>query len=214
MFNLTRLLSFCLLNCRLSKYFRCTGRFETLFSPLHPDQTGEGWPKRDRYCVTLGKWVQMSDSSTLEFYLSFSWLISCKSSLYITRIVLFGLPEIVLYYKIFRHVKRQHHKTALLGIVSQDTVKRRKQQNKLNIMVTFWAWMAQFITNIIYIFLMSAYFGKSRFYHTLLAICTICLNFNILPLFFICMADDDFKVAIQGHNFTAIIKLLCGISSS
>ena len=192
---------------------RCTGRFETLFNPFDPSQTGDGWPKRDRYCITLGKWVEQSISGSIDFYLNFSWLALCKSTMYIIRIVMFGLPEIIIYFTTFGHIMRHHQKTALAGIISQDTIKRRKQQNKLNIMVTFWAWLAQFITNIIYMLLMYAFFGKERFYHILLAICTICLNFNILPLFFVFMADDVFKDAIQNKKIIEILKLLFGIST-
>ena len=126
---------------------------------------------------------------------------------------MFGLPEMVLYYNTFRHVLRHNKKTALSGIISEDTVKKRKQQNKLNIMVTFWAWLAQLFTNIIYLLLMIVFYGKARFYHILLAICTICLNFNILPLFYIIMADNDLKSVIQEKDFIGIIKLLMGLSN-
>ena len=122
-----------------------------------------------------------------------------------------GLPEIILYSATFRHIMQHNQKTALSGIVSKDAIKRRKQKNKLNIMITFWAWLAQLITNIIYMLLMSVYFGKVRFYQILLSICTACLNFNIVPLFYLIMSDNDFKVAIQKKDYIRIIKLFFGM---
>jgi len=192
--------------------FRCTGRFETMFSPLDPKENPLAWPQGERYCISVGKWVEESSSSDLSFYLYMSWFIGCKSTLYFTRIVMFGVPEMILYFKTFRHIKIHNNKTASSGIISQDSIRKRKQQNKLNIMVTFWAWIAQFITNIIYLLLMIMFYGKARFYHVLLAICTICLNFNILPLFFIVMADDDLKAALQRKEFLSILKMFFGCS--
>ena len=191
--------------------FRCKGRFEIYFNPQHPKQITPGWPKGERYCIVIGEWVDESHPEGIDFYLYFGWLISCKATLYLTRIVMFGLPEMFLYYTTFRHILKHNQKTALSGIISQDTVKRRKQQNKLNIMITFWAWLAQLVTNIVYLLLMLIFFGKARYYHVLLAICTICLNFNILPLFYIVMADDEFKKVVNQTNiFLALFELFFG----
>ena len=127
---------------------------------------------------------------------------------------MFGLPEMYLYFTTFRYIKRHNHKTAVSGIVSQDTIRRRKQQSKLNIVVTFSAWLAQFITNITYFLLMRVFFGKQRFHHILLAVCTVCLNFNVMPFFFIIMVDNDLKVALLEKEFVAVLKFLIGLSNS
>lgn len=121
-----------------------------------------------------------------------------------------GLPEMFLYCATFLYIIRHNKRTALSGIISQDTVRNRRQQNRLNIMITFWAWLAQLFTNIIYLLLMNVFYGKARFYAVLLQICTICLNFNILPLFYVVMADDGFKKAIQKKDLLLFLKLFVG----
>lgn len=196
-------------------FFRCLGRFEVYFNPLSQEQANIGIVNRkgEKYCSSIGRLVEDSSSGSIEFFLNLSWLISCKTSIYLTQIIMLGLPEMILYFSTFRHIKKHNQETALSGIISEDTIKRRKQQNKLNIMVTFWAWIAQLITNFIYLILMNFFFAKSRFYHTLLANCTICLNFNILPLFYIIMADDDLKTAIQNKRMEALLHFFRGASS-
>jgi len=195
--------------------FRCTGRFDVYFNPLGQESVDVGGQgtKGERYCSYISRKVEESFTETIDLYLSFSWLISCKTTIYLTRVIMFGLPEMILYFTTFWHIKRRNQKTALSGIISEDTVRKRKQQNKLNIMVTFWAWMAQLVTNVIYFMLMNIFFGRSRFYHSLLANVTICLNFNILPFFYIIMADDDLKTAIQSKRMTAIFNFLRGVSN-
>ena len=161
--------------------------------------------------LPTAEWVNESYPGTAQFYLRLCWLFSCKASIInFTRLVIFGLPEITLYCITFRHIIRHNQRTALSGIISQNTIKKRKQQNKLNIMITFWAWLAQLITNIIYLLLMFAFYGKSRFYHFLLANCTICLNFNVLPLIYIIKTDDDFKDVIHSKDFFLILRIFFG----
>ena len=186
-----------------------------MFNPQHPKQSPPGWPRgEERHCIPVRKLVDVSLPHSVEFYLSLSWLFSCKLSLYVVRIVMFGLPEMFLYCSTFLYIKRHNNKTARSGILPLDTIKRRKQQNKLNIMVTFWAWLAQLVTNIVYIILMLFIFGKEQFYHILLAICTICLNFNILPLFYVLTADNDLKVVLQERDLVAVLKIFLGIQNS
>ena len=78
-----------------------------------------------------------------------------------------------------------------------EVIKRRRQQTSLNINVTFISCVAQFLTNIIFLILMKGFFGKSKFYHALFALVTTSFNFNVLPIFYIFMTDDQLKRAIQ-----------------
>ena len=114
-----------------------------------------------------------------------------------------------LYCSTFLYIKRHNNKTARSGILPLDTIKRRKQQNKLNIMVTFWAWLAQLVTNIVYIILMLFIFGKEQFYHILLAICTICLNFNIRLPYRRMTLHYIFKMGGQKHWSSGHGRGLC-----
>lgn len=124
---------------------------------------------------------------------------------------MFGIPEMILYPITFYHIIRNNDKIAFLGALSPDVINRRKQRNKLNILITFWAWLAQLATNIVYFIFMRMFFGKEGFIHILLSICTISLNFNILPLFYLLMADDDFKISILNRDLSHFIKMLFGI---
>ena len=119
-----------------------------------------------------------------------------------------GIPEIGLYSVTFAHIILHTNKTALAGILNPEVIKRRRQKNILNIMMTFWVWLVQFFTNIIYLIIMHVFYGKIRFYHSLLAVFTICLNFTILPLFYIVMADEDLKFAVLNKEYLTVIKLL------
>lgn len=187
-------------------FYRCIGRFETFFNPLRLEPINSGGHQRESHCFRTSEWVMEVHPGTAQFYLRLSWFFCCKTSVYITRVVMLGLPEMTLYYITFRHMLRHNQRTALSGIISQDIVRKRKKQNKLNIMVTFWAWLAQLVTNIIYLLLMYGFYGKARFFHSLLATCTICLNFNILPLFYTIMVDDDFKKALLRKDFLFFLK--------
>jgi hypothetical protein len=106
-----------------------------------------------------------------------------------------------------------NQKVALSRVLNPDVINRRKQRNKLNILITFWAWLAQLLTSIVYFTFMKVFFGKERFIHILLSVCTICLNFNMLPLFYLLMADDDFKTSIISKDPSQFIKMLFGIES-
>jgi len=124
---------------------------------------------------------------------------------------MFGIPEMILYTSTFYHIIRNNDQIALLGALNPDVINRRKQRNKLNILITFWAWLAQLVTNIVYFIFMRIFFGKDRFIHILLSICTISLNFNMFPLFYLLMADDDFKIAVLNKDPSRVIKMLFGI---
>ncbi len=73
--------------------------------------------------------------------------------------------------------------------------------------MTAWTGIAQFVTNMIYIVVIKIFFGKAKFYQDLLAVFTISLNFNILPLFYIALADENFKSAFLKREYWTAIRL-------
>jgi hypothetical protein len=73
--------------------------------------------------------------------------------------------------------------------------------------MTVWTGIAQFVTNIIYIIVIKIFFGGDKFYQDLLAVFTISLNFNILPLFYIALADENFKSAFLRREYLNAIRL-------
>jgi hypothetical protein len=120
---------------------------------------------------------------------------------------MFGLPEIVLYSFTFVYIVSHNRQTALAGILQPEVIRKRKLQNSLNIIMTFWVWLAQLGTNIIYLVVMFVFYGKVRFYHHLFVILTIGLNFNVLPLFYIVLADNQFKTFLLNRDYYNMIKL-------
>ena len=64
---------------------------------------------------------------------------------------------------------------------------------------------------VFYIIVMTVFYGRDRFFQTLFAAFTVCLNFNVLPLFYVVLADEDFKSAIMRKDFRGalIIFLNC-----
>ena len=73
--------------------------------------------------------------------------------------------------------------------------------------MTIWTGIAQFVTNIIYIIVIKIFFGKDKFYQDLLAVFTISLNFNILPLLYIALADENFKSAFLKKDYLNAVKM-------
>jgi hypothetical protein len=190
--------------------FRCIGRFETYFDPFHPDTITPGG-RKNNFCQSSWQWAENSQPYSTDYILKFSWFLGCNATLIVTQIIMFGVPEMILYIKTFLYIMRHNHSTALSGIFTPDTLKHRKQQNKLNILITFWAWLAQLITNIIYFVIVKIFFGKERFAHILLSVCTISLNFNVLPLFYLLMADEDLKASLINKDPFHFIKMLLGV---
>ena len=186
---------------------RCMGRFETYFNPMHPDPITPGFRKGEDYCVPTGNWAFEIYQDKLEKIFRMNVFIGCKVTTHIIWILMVGLPEMVLYALTFRQISLNNQNIAISGILKHEVMKRRKQQNTLNISMTCWSWLAQLLTNIFYLIVLYIFFGKNRFYHALFAVLTISLNFNILPLFYLAMADEDFKSAILSKQYVTAFKL-------
>ena len=188
-------------------YSRCMGRFETYFNPMHPDPITPGRRKGERYCVPTENWAFEITQTELERIFRLNVLFGCKVTTNIIWILMMGLPEILLYSLTFWQILSNTEHTALSGILKLDVIKKRRQKNTLNITMTCWTGLAQLLTNIFYLIILYIFFGKMRFYHSLLAVSAISLNFNILPLFYLAMADEDFKSAILKKHYVNAAKL-------
>ena len=177
-----------------------------VLDPITPGRReGEG------YCTATERWALQEKLTLLEYFYRFFWLVCCKITINGLSIVMCGIPEMILYSATFYHIINHNEKTALAGILNSDVIKRRKQQNKLNIKITFYSWLAQLGTNVTYLILITLVFGKYRFSHNFLAILTICLNFNILPLFYLTMVDEDLKLFVLNKEYFNLLKLFFGL---
>lgn len=172
----------------------------------------KGLRGRTNHCAETGNWAVDTELSGVEFIFRIVLWLSCLLTTNSLWIIMFGIPEIVMYSLTFAYIKQHTNKTALSGILRPEIIKKRRKQNTLNLIMTFWTWVAQFITNIFYIVVMQVFYGRDRFFQTLFASFTVSLNFNVLPLFYVLLADDDFKSAIMSKDFWAAIKFLSNCS--
>ena len=134
--------------------------------------------------------------------------VSCKIARNLFYILSMSLPEIFLYPITFFHINMHNTNAANEGIIKADAIKRRKRQNILNIYMTFWAWLAQFVTNMIIVVMVKFMFGKDQFLYQLAGFVTMFLNFNVLPFLYIILGNYGFKRAILSKEYLKFIKLL------
>jgi predicted lysophospholipase L1 biosynthesis ABC-type transport system permease subunit len=159
------------------------------------------------YCQETRRWAFDPEASLVAFPFRLLLMSGCVLTNLILWIVMFSIPEITLYSMTFGYIIRHTNRTALSGILRPEVIKKRKQQNSLNLMMTFWTWFAQFITNIIYIILLMVFFGRNRFTQAILAAFTVSLNFIVLPLFYVMLADEAFKSAILRKDYIGVVKI-------
>ena len=178
-------------------YNHCAGRFEVYFNPMHPDPITPGRREGGRHCDDTYIWAMESNINKYDKIFRFSFLSLCKFTKFLFWLVAFCIPEMILYPLIFKFITTHTNRSASTGLLMPEVIKRRRQQTSLNINVTFISCVAQFLTNIIFLILMKGFFGKSKFYHALFALVTTSFNFNVLPIFYIFMTDDQLKRAIQ-----------------
>jgi len=132
----------------------------------------------------------------------------CVTSKWLFHIVAMSIPEVILYPITFHHMLKLTNMPGLSGALKSETIKRRNQQNSTNIYVTFWAWLAQFLTNVLDLILLHILYGQYIFYHSLFAYLHLTLNFTIMPLFYIIVADEQLKTAIFTKQYKEVIKIL------
>ena len=190
-------------------YNRCIGRFDVQFKPLDSDPITPGLRGvSNNFCEDTSSWAFDPNIGNFEYSFRLALLSSCKITMTLAWIVMLSVPEMILYSATFLHIILHTNHTALSGILNAEVIKRRRQKNSLNIVMTFWTWLAQFITNLIYLSIMKVFYGKNRYHQALLASLSVSLNFNILPLFYVVLADDNFKTAILKKEYSSIIDAL------
>ena len=159
------------------------------------------------YCTETQLCALDSGVSKAQFPFRLLLLMSCLLTTNSMWIIFSGLPEIVMYSITFSYIKRSTNQTAVSGILRPEIIKKRRKQNTLNLIMTFWTWLVQFITNILCVVVMKLFFGKDRYFQTLFATFLVFLNFNILPLFYVALADNEFKTAIMNRDFRSIVNI-------
>lgn len=164
------------------------------------------------YCAETWLWALDPQTSAIQFPFRIMLWLGCFLTTRSLWVIMFGLPEIMMYSLTFAFIQKHTDQTALSGILRPEAIKRRRKQNTLNLIMTFWTWIAQFITNIFYIVVMMVFYGKDRFLQILFAAFTVCLNFNVLPLFYVLLADDDFKSALMDMDLWRMLKILIDCS--
>jgi hypothetical protein len=85
-------------------YSRCMGRFETYFNPMHPDPITPGRRKGEEYCQATQRWVLEFGINQYEYIFRLFFFLGCKITTHFIWIVMFGIPEIILYATTFRHI--------------------------------------------------------------------------------------------------------------
>ena len=111
----------------------------------------------------------------------------------------------VLYPLIFRYIVKQTNCVA--DIIHPEVFRQRKQRNVLNIYMTFFTWVLQFIFSITSYLFMIFIFGKHKFYHHLFSILNVGINFALLPCILIIVGDESFKRAIAKGCFCQALRL-------
>lgn len=92
-------------------------------------------------------------------------------------------------------------------------MKRRNQQNTMNIYATFLVWLVQFLTNILAMFLLHVFYGQHIFAQAVVAVLHLTLNFDILPLFYVTLADEQLKAAIFAKDYKEVVRIVFSRSS-
>ena len=161
----------------------------------------------ETHCEATQRWASENTTDGINHLIRLAFYLSCKMTRLTILIVMLGIPEIICYVITFYNIAKYTNQTAVSGILSPDVIRKRKQRNLLNITMTFWVWLAQLVTNIIYLILLFVFYGKIRFFHNLLVVLTIGLNFNILPLFYITIADGDFRTSLLTKDYLGFLKL-------
>ena len=74
--------------------------------------------------------------------------------------------------------------------------------------MTFWAWLAQFTTNMFIVFIVNFVFGKDQFVFPVFGMVVLFFNFNVLPFTYIFMSHDKIRMALYTKEYFELGKLL------
>ena len=188
----------------------CQGRFEVFFNPTHPDPITPGRREGGRHCIEAQQWAFNNSfyNNNFEKIFKVSVFMLCKLSRNLFYILTLSLLEMLLYPITFFHIYSQNQHVSTQGILKPEVIKRRKKQNLMNIYMTFLAWLAQFMTNMVLVVLGKYVFGKDQFVYNFFARVTIFFNFNVLPFVYIIMGSADFRRTITSKEYFIFLKLL------
>ena len=189
------------------QYYNCIGRFDAYFNPTHPDPITPGRRKGKSYCEDALIWANDPDVVGFQHFLRQVQLFNCQISFLASFCVMLSLPEMLLYLITFRQITKQTNETISSGILKPEVIKTRRRQNTLNIYMTFWTWIIQFITNLVFMVLATILPGTTKFKHLLSAVLHLSLSFNVMPILYISFADEDIKSALAGRQFFVASKL-------
>jgi hypothetical protein len=178
-----------------------------LVNPTHPDPITPGRRKGKSYCEDTLVWANDPDVVGFQHFLRQVQLFSCQISFLASFCVMLSLPEMLLYLITFRQITKQTNETISSGILKPEVIKTRRRQNTLNIYMTFWTWIIQFMTNLVFMVLATILPGTTKLKHLLSAVLHLSLSFNVMPILYISFADEDIKSALAGKQIFVASKL-------
>jgi hypothetical protein len=161
-----------------------------------------------KICEEVQIWANELDIGIIIRVLRMTQAMLCIGSNWFFHFIVMSIPEAILYPITFHRMFYLTNTPTLSGALKSETIKRRNQQNTINIYVTFWAWLAQFFTNILNLILLHILYGQYVFLHGLFATLHLTLNFIILPLFYIIAADEQLKTAIYAKQYKEVVRIL------
>lgn len=123
-------------------------------------------------------WAKEPNLTSFMYILRMTHYVFCICSKSFFYFVLLSIPEAILYPMTFHQMIKLTNTKGLSGALKSDTIKRRNQQNTMNIRVTFFAWLAQFFTNMVDFTMLHAFYGQHIFLHGLFALLHLSLNFR------------------------------------
>lgn len=164
-------------------------------------------------CDVRKSWAFEPGLTDAEFYPRLISFVACFVTRWTVQLLLMSVPEMILYPLTFRHILSTTNMVALRQILSPEVIKRRKEQNSLNIYLTFLNWLAQFVTNMLLIVMRNFMFGQNLLLHGLFALLHLTINFSVLPIFYVIAADDEIKKALSERNFVRVFRLLLSFDS-
>lgn len=192
-----------------ASFYVCLGRFEVFFDPLHPDSVSPG-----RRVVTdvCQKWYISSDNQSEIFKMPklfrVGFAATCEISVCLIYGVLTGLPQMFLYYKLYRHIHLHNVKVSSMNLLKPEVEKLRRQQGLINIHVTCVAWILEAACNILNIVYIKYLYGMTLFVHLLSSVFQLSFNYVLMPFLFYIVADVELRSAIYHGRIKEALSLL------
>lgn len=190
-------------------YFFCIGRFEVYFNPQHLDPVTPGRRKGMSYCDVHFKLLDESYDNWPLFALRLLHFFLCWQFMIIYVILTFSFLDAALYAVTFYRILDSTKAIAKTGILRPDIVRNRRNQNTLNIYITFLAWLIQYIANLSNLLAFFFIFGSNNFLQLLFSLFQLSFNFTVMPFLYILVADRVFKDFLIRRQFmSAFLHLI------